>query len=115
LGEVRKEQSDMPTPRKHLSGAVRQRAYRARCETARDAAIRAKNTPATAAIPTMPSTARWNALIEHARSSLSAVQQEMEKYQDERSEAWQETDAADAFQERIDQIDAALEAVQAID
>jgi len=105
----------MPTPRKHLSGALRQRAYRARCETARIAAIRAKNMPATAAIPTMPSSARWKALIEQARASLSAVQQEMEEYQDERSETWQESGAADAFQERMGQVEAALEAVEAID
>jgi len=45
---------------------------------------------------------------------LSAVQEEMEEYQDERSEAWQESDAAEAFQERLDQVEAALEAVEAI-
>jgi len=105
----------MPTPRKHLSGALRQRAYRARCEATRLAAIHAKNMPATAAIPTMPSSARWKALIEHARASLSTVQEEMEEYQEDRSEAWQESGAADAFQERIDQVEAALEAVEAID
>jgi hypothetical protein len=105
----------MPTPRKHPSGALRQRAYRARRETARIAAIRAKNMPAAAAIPTMPSSARWKALALHARASLGAVRQEMEEYQNERSEAWHESEAAEAFQERVDQVAAALEAVEAID
>ena len=52
----------MPTPRKHANHAQRQRAYILRQKEAQLAAQAAKNLPATATIPTMPSIARWNAL-----------------------------------------------------
>jgi hypothetical protein len=104
----------MPTPRKYANHAQRQRAYVERQKAARLAAISAKNTPA-AAIATMPSKARWKALTLQAQAILQTLQTEMEIYRDERSDEWQQSEKADAFQEVIDQVAEALESAQAID
>ncbi len=70
----------MPTPRKHANHAQRQRAYVLRQKEARLEAMAAKNTPAPAAIPTVPSTARWKALSRQAQTILQALQTEMEDF-----------------------------------
>ena len=100
----------MPTPRKHASHAQRQRAYILRQKEAQLAAQAAKNLPATATIPTMPSIARWKALRLGAQTMLECLASEMEVYRDQRSDAWLESEKGDAFQEAID---LALEAVEA--
>jgi hypothetical protein len=105
----------MPTPRKHANHAQRQRAYIERQKAAQLAALADKNTPAGAAIPTMPSTARWRALAKQAQTILKALHSEMEDYWDERSEEWQESEKADAFQEEIDRVAEALESAMNID
>jgi len=71
--------------------------------------------PPAAAIPTMPSIARWNALIEMAENLLGAVIQEMESYRDDRSEVWQEGDKGEAFQTTLDLVSEALSSVEAIE
>jgi hypothetical protein len=105
----------MPTPRKHANHAQRQRAYLQRQKAAQAAAMAAKNMPACAAIPTMPSTARWRALALQAQTILETIQAEMEDYRDDRSDAWQESEKAEAFQEAIDRVAEALASAQAID
>ena len=99
----------MPTPRKHANHAQRQRAYVRRREEARLAALAAKNTPGGAAIPTMPSTARWRALAELARTILQTMALEMEEYRDDRSEEWRDGEKGEAFEELIGQVAEALE------
>jgi hypothetical protein len=105
----------MPTPRKHANHAQRQRAYAQRQKAAQLAVATAKNMPAGAPIPTMPSTARWRALAHLAQTILTALQTEMEDYRDERSEAWQESEKAEAFQQSIDRVAEAIESAQAIE
>jgi hypothetical protein len=105
----------MPTPRKHKDRAHRQRAYRQRQKEARIIELQAKNMPPLASIPTMPSTARWRALVQMAADLLETAQEEMESYRDDRSEGWQDSEKADEFQERIDRIVEAKEFVEAID
>jgi hypothetical protein len=97
----------VPTPRKYANPAMRQRAYRTRCEAVRIQALQAKNLPPVSPIPAMPSQARWRALIREAAAIVGTVQKEMESYRDERSEAWQASEKAEAFQERLDQLDEA--------
>lgn len=63
----------------------------------------------------MPSMARWRALARQAQTILKTLKTEMEAYQDDRSDEWQESDKADAFQEAIDRVDEALETAMAID
>ena len=105
----------MPTPPKHANQAQRQRAYIERKKAAQLSALAAKNTPAAAAIPTMPSKARWKNLANQAREILKALQTEMEDYRDERSEEWRQSEKAEAFQEAIDQVADALESATNID
>jgi hypothetical protein len=105
----------MPTPRKYANHAQRQRAYVQRQKAAQLAAIAAKNMPAGAPIPTMPSIARWRALARQAESILTTLQTEMEDYRDERSEVWQESAKADDFQQVIDRVAEAIESAEAID
>jgi hypothetical protein len=104
----------MPTPKQHENSAARQKAYRLRREACRIADLSAKNIPAHAPIPTIPSQARWQALIQLAFETLQTVQKEMENYRDDRSEEWQESEKADLFQERIDRVEEAQGTVQAI-
>jgi DsbC/DsbD-like thiol-disulfide interchange protein len=105
----------MPALRKHASPAKRQLAYRQRREAGRIAELRAKGVPPAAAIPTMPSAARWNALIEMAQGMLGAAIQEMEDYRDERSEAWLAGEKGEAFQATLDLVNEALASVEAIE
>ena len=64
--------------------------------------------PPAPAIPTMPGERRWAALAAQAQSDLETVQREMQDYYDERSEAWQEGEKGDDFQERLDRLDVVL-------
>ena len=95
----------MPTPRKYPTGAVRQRAYRERQKAARQTQDQGVDPPRPAPIPTMPSTARWKAMLASAEQLLDDARKEMETYCDERSEAWQESQRAEAFQEAIERLD----------
>jgi len=104
----------MPTPRKHAGRAERQRAYRVRCRATQLARRQTGNIPGCAPLPTMPSHARWRALIQEVGAILQTVREEMEAYRDARSEAWQESERAEAFQERIDQVEEALASIEAI-
>ena len=104
----------MPPPRKYQTDAERQAAYRQRQEAARRAEQEAKGLPATAAIPTMPSLPRWKAQREQAQAILQAMQEEMEAYRDERSEQWQGSEKGAAFQDIINQVDAARANVEEI-
>lgn len=94
----------MPTPRQYNNNADRQKAYRERQQKAREAELQAKGLPAAPAIPTMPGTARWNALLEQALRAIETCSEEMQTYYDDRSEQWQESDKGQEFQERIEQI-----------
>ena len=105
----------MPTPRKHANHAQRQRAYTLHQKEAQQAALAAKNTPAAAAIPTMPSTARWKALASQAQTILKTLQAEMEDYRDERSEQWLESQKANVFQEALDRVAEALDSAMNIE
>jgi hypothetical protein len=98
----------MPTPRKYTNAAQRQAAYRRRTADALAALCTAKGLPGHTLISTMPSTRRWEALIEQARCALQTVQQEMQTYCDERSDAWQETERSEQLQERIAELEDAI-------
>ena len=92
----------MPTPRKYNTDAERYAAYRQRKKEARISELQVKGLPALPAVPTMPGTRRWLGLMEQARYALTTMHDEMDHYLQERSEKWQESEAGQAFQERID-------------
>lgn len=105
----------MPTPRKHESPAARQRAYRHRVKEARLAELKAKGLPYAPGIPTMPGKARWHAMVYQALALLWAAQSEIQSYMEDRSEAWQESQKAEALQEVQEAIREAFFCAEAID
>lgn len=101
----------MPQPKEHASAAARQAAYRRRCESARKAVLASKGLPQLPAISTIPGRPRWNASINTARDLVERTVEEMQEYFDERSEEWQEGEKASDFQDRIDEVQAMLDAM----
>jgi hypothetical protein len=99
----------MPTPKQHTNRAERQRAYRQRLAEARATERAAKGLPTAPAIPTMPGTARWEALIAGALSALEASRDAMQVYFDERSENWQESERGEELRERIETLESMIE------
>jgi len=104
----------MPQPRVYHSHAQRQAAYRRRCQEAISRQLREKGLPDSPAISTMPGNARWRQAVANAVQLLSLVEQEMQAYYDERSDAWLESERADNFQERIDAVSEARQSVEDI-
>ncbi len=114
----------MPQPKVYESHAQRQAAYRAfvqgatcltarrRCQDARRRQLQAKGLPVLPAISTMPGTVRWNQAMAHVCSLLALIEQEMQAYYDDRSEAWLESERADQFQERLEAVSQALQSVE---
>jgi hypothetical protein len=105
----------MPTPKRHENAAARQQAYRERRKLGRLSSLSSRNLPLASAIAAIPSTARWKELRRQAEAALKTLLDEMENYQDQRSENWQEGDKGQAFQEVIDRAEEALDAVRNID
>jgi hypothetical protein len=103
----------MPAPRRHEDAAARQRAYRQRRKLAKPAPR--GDLPRPTCLPAMPSAARWKELRERAQADLQTLLDEMEAYRDQRSEIWQDGEKGQAFQQVLDQVEAALEAVQDIE
>lgn len=98
----------MPTPRQYRTNADRQRAYRRRQQQARTEEMQSKGLPASSPISTMPSLQRWTKLLDHAKTTLETLRDEMQEYHDDRTEEWQESDRAEALQARIEAIEEAL-------
>jgi hypothetical protein len=70
-----------------------------------------RNAQTLGPIPVKPGPARWKALRNNALFMLEALAKEMRDYAEQRSEAWQESDRAQEFDERIDLVEAACQAV----
>jgi hypothetical protein len=104
----------MPQPKVHESHAQRQAVYRRRCQEARRRQLLEKGLPDLPAISTIPGTARWRQAVASAGQLLSLVEQEMQAYYDDRSEAWLESERADQLQERIDAVSEARQSMEDI-
>jgi hypothetical protein len=98
----------MAPPRQHPDHAARQRAYRARQNAARREELHAKGVPVAPPLPTMPSRARWQALLTRARLALETARDEMQTYYDARSETWQEGDRAALLTDHLEALDQVL-------
>jgi len=104
----------MPQPRQYADHAARQRAYRARQAQARRNEQQERGLPPAPALPTLPSRARWQALITRAYLALETARDEMQAYADERSDAWQQSERAAALAEQIDQLSTVLEDLETL-
>lgn len=102
----------MPTPRRYASQAERQAAYRQRQEAARREALAGHGLPILPRVATQPGRARWRRLLRQAGLLLQAVQEEMEAYSEQRSEAWHASERGEAFQERLEGLREAQAAVE---
>ena len=102
----------MPLPKVFANNAERQRAYRMRQKQKPKSEPVA---PRKASINSMPSTARWKSLREQAMSALQSLQEEMQAYLDDRSEAWQESERGINFQDKIETVEDAASAVHGIE
>ena len=101
----------MPTQRTYASHAERQAAYRARGARATAELLAAKGLPPTSSIPSIPSYRRWGAVAQRARAMLQTMQDEMQTYHDERSDEWLDSERAEAFEEQLDALEAAADAI----
>ena len=104
----------MPTPRRYADAAQKQRAYRARVAAARRAEQEAKGLPPMPAVPTLPSTRRWRALLEQARLALQTARDEMQAYREARSAVWQEGARAEDLDEQIEALERTLDELPAV-
>jgi hypothetical protein len=86
-----------------LTPAEKQRAYRDRLKQRA-----AGQLPAAPILSNIPPERRWKALQEQARHALQTLLEEMEAYQDERSETWLESERGEAFQERLDAVESII-------
>lgn len=102
----------MPTPRQHSNPAARQKAYRERQALQRAEELSVKGLPPAPLIPSMPGTARWNAMIQGAGALLQTAHDEMEEYHGERSDTWQDSERAEALQAKIDALGEVLALVE---
>jgi hypothetical protein len=104
----------MPQQRHYQDNAARQRAYRARQAQARREEQQAKGLPPAPPLPTLPSRARWQALLIQAQLALQTARDEMQAYYEDRSEAWQQGERAATLAEQIDQLEAILDELEAL-
>jgi murein L,D-transpeptidase YcbB/YkuD len=104
----------MPQPRRYTDQAARQAAYRARQADARATEQQAQGLPPAPFLPSLPSRARWQALLTQARHALQTAADEMQAYYDDRSPAWQDGERAAALQEQLDALAQALEDLDAV-
>jgi hypothetical protein len=101
----------MPGPSRHYAtNADRQKAYRQRTQ-ARHQERAAKGLPPLPALAVIPGNARWQAMIGQASQLLQTAQAEMQAYYDQRTAAWQETERAESFLERLEALEEAHHAV----
>ena len=102
----------MPTPRQYSSPAKRQAAYRQRQADARVQEQAQRALPLLPRVATIPGQRRWEALMQQALGLLESVQEEMQEYYDQRSEAGQESERGESFLERLEEIQGTLRAVE---
>jgi hypothetical protein len=103
----------MPTPRKYNTAAGRYAAYRQRKRGAMITELQERGLPTLPEVPTIPGTLRWLALTEQARHTLKKTHDEMESYQQSRSERWQQSQTGRIFHERLEKVSAILEKLAA--
>jgi hypothetical protein len=104
----------MPQQRRYQDNAAKQRAYRARQAQVRCEEQQAKGLPPAPPLPTLPSRARWQALLTQARLALETARDEMQAYYEDRSETWQQGERAAPLADQIDQLEVVLDALEAL-
>ena len=104
----------MPQPAKYENAAARQKAYRARREQAVREQAKQRGLPSLPPLPSLPGTQRWSAALTLAYHLVEEVGEQMQTYFDERSEVWQESERAQDFITRLEAVEQAREALDAL-
>jgi len=104
----------MPQPKRHVSAAARQAAYRDRCEQARRMEQAAKGLPSLPVIASLPGWKRWNASLKAAHEMIACTLEEMNGYFDERSETWQQSDRGEDHQALIAAVEEVLDGLSSL-
>ena len=105
----------MPQPRKYDSAALKQAAYRRRCQAAHQDQLRSKGLPALPPLPQIPARARWRAALKSACALLEQTTCEMRAYYEDRSESWQETERAGVLLDQLEALEGLLDELRTLD
>jgi len=101
----------MAQPRKYENDAARQAACRKRRKQAQDALLSEKGLPALPGAQNIPGWPRWRKGLKDIEALMSIIEAEMETYQGDRSERWQEAERGQEFQDKFDAFQSAHEQV----
>jgi len=104
----------VPQLRKYATRADQQASYRSRRALSERALLATKGLPPLQAIPTLPSTARWSAMLAQAHLLLCAASDEMQSYHDDRSEQWQDSPKAEEMLARLEALQDTIDQLQGI-
>jgi hypothetical protein len=102
------EEDILLTDKQRAQTAARQQRFRERQAQMRRVEQAAKGLPALPAIASIPGQARWRNSLASAHLLIAQVQEEMEAYYADRSEAWQESERGEEFVQRQEGIEAVL-------
>jgi hypothetical protein len=95
-----------------LTNAQRQAAYRSRRRAAIDDIFAMRGLPSLPAIATIPGWPRWKEAMTRIGAQMEVIESEMTAYYGERSERWQESEQAQAFDENREILRQLIESVQ---
>jgi enamine deaminase RidA (YjgF/YER057c/UK114 family) len=101
----------MPQPKEYRSNADRQAAYRRRRKEAHAALQSAKGLPPLPAVATMPGWRRWRQVLEQFEQALSEAHEQMQRYYDDRSDDWIESEKADEFTEKMEAVEELIDQI----
>ena len=103
------------TDKQRAQTAARQQRFRERQALTRRAEQASKGLPALPAIATLPGHVRWRAMISQAQMLLSTASEEMQSYSEDRSDAWQESIAAEDLLAKVELLQEAVAQLQTIE
>ncbi len=103
------------TDKQRAQTAARQERFRKRQALSRQAEQAAKGLPNLPAIASLPGHARWRAMIAQAQMLLSTASEEMASYAEDRSEAWQESNAAEELLAKVELLQETVSQLEAIE
>jgi hypothetical protein len=105
----------MPTPRRYANQAERQASYRQRLAAVREQELQVKGLPSLPTIPTIPGVRRWELLRRQAQGLLQTALEEMQSYQEQRSDAWRESERGERMAELIPALEDIVAALEELD
>jgi hypothetical protein len=95
------------------TNSQRQAAYRRRRRAIIDQLFSAQGLPTLPAVSTIPGWPRWKEAMTRIAAQLEVIESEMTDYYEDRSERWQESERAEAFDENLNVLRVILESAQA--